>query len=189
MKQLVSSLNRFVKDEAGTASIEFIFAFPFVVLIFCGSFEGAMYTLRTVSLERSVDIVVRDLRLGTLGSISHWALKREICERAIFLGDADDCQQSLQIELQPIDTTNFAMPNIPVVCRDTRVPIDPAVNPDPSGQPYTLGDGNQIILMRVCLQSDPMFPTTVYWGRMNTVSPDGSYSIVSATTFVNEPRD
>jgi hypothetical protein len=186
MRQFFSNWNAFLSDESGTATIEFVLTFPIVVIIFCASFESSLFMLRTVSLERSVDIVVRDLRLGALGSISHWDLKREICDTGILLGNKSDCQKALQIELQPISTVNFAMPAAPVVCRDRNVPINAAVVP--AADQYALGDGNQIMLMRVCLQADPMFPTTVFGVQMNRTGPDGGYSIVTTSTFVNEPR-
>jgi hypothetical protein len=188
MKRFISSWHHFSQDEGGTATIEFLFTFPIVISIFCASFESSFFMIRKVSLERSLDLVVRDLRIGSLGAISHWDLKREICERGAVLGDVDDCQQALQIELQPISTANFAMPAIPVTCRDRSVPIDPVVDPGPPADQYALGDGNQIMLMRVCLQADPMFKTTVFGVRMNTTGPDGGYSIITASTFVNEPR-
>jgi hypothetical protein len=188
MKQVFSSFRRFAQDECGTSTIEFVFTFPIIILIFCASIESSMYTLRAASLERSVDIVVRDLRLGALGSISHWNLKGEICEKGLFLGKLDKCQQALQIELQPISMADVQMPVIPVICRDRTEVIDPAVTPEPPDTEYKLGDGNQIMLMRVCFQADPMFPSTMYGVRINTRGPDGGYSIVTTTTFVNEPR-
>jgi hypothetical protein len=118
--------------------------------------------------------------------VSHWELKGEICSRGSVLGNFDECQRALQIELRPINTADFDMPDIPVVCRDRTQPIDPAVVPSPDA--YALGDGNQVMLMRVCLQVDPMFATTKFGARMNTPGPDGGVSIVATTTFVNEPR-
>lgn len=184
MKQVLSTLKRFLRAEDGTATIEFLFTFPVVVIIFCASFESSFYMVRTVSLERSVDLVVRDLRIGALGSVQHWDLKGEICSRGSVLGA--DCQQNLQIELQPVSTVNFDMPDVPVVCRDRSVPIDPAIQP--AADVYALGDGNQVMLMRVCLQVNPMFGTTAFGVRLNTPGPDGARSIVATTTFVNEPR-
>lgn len=181
------SLRSFLADEAGNSTIEFLFVFPFLIVIFCASFEASYFMIRNVSLERSVDLVVRDLRLGTLGAISHQNLKREICDRAAVLGSLTDCVNSMEIELQPINTANFVMPTVPVVCRDRTEPIDPLVEPTPKNS-FALGDGNQIMLMRVCLRVDPMFASTVFFARINTPAPDGGVSVVTTTTFVNEPR-
>jgi Flp pilus assembly protein TadG len=183
---MAASLRSFLADEGGNPTMEFVLTFPVIIVIFCAGFESSFYMIKSVSLERSLDLVVRDLRLGNLGSISHNQLKAEICGRAAVLGSTTECVKSLRIELQPIDTTSFAMPNTPTTCVDKSQPIDPAI--EPSSTQYTLGDGNQIMLMRVCLQSEPMFPTTVFGARMNRTSADGNYSLITTSTFVNEPR-
>ena len=64
-------LHRFLKDDRGTATIEFLFVFPVIFLIFTASFESSMYMARSIMLDRSVDLVVRQLRLGNYDNISH----------------------------------------------------------------------------------------------------------------------
>ena len=186
MNRVSASLRRFLASEDGNPTVEFVLTFPLVITVFCAAFESSFYMIKSVSLERSLDLVVRDLRLGKLGSISHNQLKTEICSRAAVLGSTSECADGMRIELQPINTASFAMPTTPTTCVDRREPIDPAVEPSPTQ--YALGDGNQIMLMRVCLQADPMFKTTVFGARMNRTSADGNYSLISTTTFVNEPR-
>ena len=186
MIRLASSLRRFLRDEGGSPTIEFVLTFPFVISVFCLGVESSFYMIKSVSLERSLDLVIRDLRLGTLGSISHSQLKHEICSRAAVLGSTAACELGMKIELQPINTVGFAMPTTPTACVDRTQKIDPAIQPSPSE--YALGDGNQIMLMRVCLQADPMFKTTVFGARMNRTGPDGGYSLIATSTFVNEPR-
>jgi Flp pilus assembly protein TadG len=183
---MASTFRRFLADESGNSTMEFVLTFPTIFIIFCAGFESSFYMIKSVSLERTLDLVVRDLRLGNLGAITHNQLKAEICSRAAVLGDTAECVRSLKIELQPIDTATFIMPTTPTTCVDKSQPIDPAVEPTPSE--YALGDGNQIMLMRVCLQSEPMFPTTVFGARMNRTGVDGNYSLVTTSTFVNEPR-
>lgn len=186
MTRLMSSLRRFFRRNDGTSTIEFVLTFPLIIAIFCVSFESSFYMIRSVGLERSLDLVMRDLRLGVLGSITHYGLKTEICERSVVLGNTADCVKALKIELQPVSTASFAMPPTPVACVDRSQNIDPMIEPNPDE--YTLGDSNQIMLMRVCLQADPMFRSTVFGVQMNRTGPDGGYSLVSTSTFVNEPR-
>jgi Flp pilus assembly protein TadG len=183
---MATSFRSFLADESGNPTMEFVLTFPVTIVIFCLGFESSFYMIKSVSLERSLDLVVRDLRLGSLGSISHNQLKAEICGRAAVLGSLTECVRSLQIELQPVSTASFSMPTTPTTCVDKSQPIDPAI--EPSTDQFTLGDSNQIMLMRVCMQSEPMFATTVFFARMNRTSADGNYSLVSTSTFVNEPR-
>jgi hypothetical protein len=176
----------FLKKEDGTATIEFALTFPILIIIFCASFESSFFMVRSVSLERSVDLVVRDLRLGRLGAITSPALKKLICERSSALSDVDKCVQAMAIELTPVSTTNFAMPTTPASCVDRNAPINPPVVPTPPA--FLIGSDNDIMLMRVCLKANPMFATTVFGVRMSNPTADGGYSIVTASTFVNEPR-
>jgi hypothetical protein len=186
MTRVSRILRQFWANEDGSPTIEFVLTFPFVIIVFCAAFESSFYMIKSVSLERSLDLVIRDLRLGSLGSISHFQLKTEICSRAAVLGDTTDCVKGMKIELQPINTANFVMPATPTTCVDRTQDIDPAIEPSPSE--YSLGDGNQIMLMRVCLQAAPMFKTTVFGTQMNRTSADGYYSLITTSTFVNEPR-
>ena len=185
MIRLASSLRRFLRDESGSQTIEFVLTFPFVITVFCAGFESSFYMIKSVSLERSLDLVIRDLRLGSLGAVTHRQLKHEICSRAAVLGSTTACELGMKIELQPINTASFAMPTTPTTCVDRTQKIDPAIEPSPAE--YSLGEGNQIMLMRVCLQADPMFKTTIFGARMNTTGPDGGYSLIASSTFVNEP--
>lgn len=186
IRAMKTSFRNFLSDERGNPTMEFVLTFPVIIVIFCAAFESSFYMIKSVSLERSLDLVIRDLRLGSLGAISHNQLKAEICGRAAVLGSTTECVKSLRIELQPVDTATFLMPNTPTTCVDRRQNIDPAI--EPSTDQYALGDGNQIMLMRVCLQSDPMFKSTVFGAQMNRTSADGYYSLISTSTFVNEPR-
>lgn len=186
MIRLPQSLRRFLRSEDGNPTMEFVLSFPIVIIIFCAAFESSFFMIKSVSLERSLDLVIRDLRLGNLGSVSHNQLKAEICGRAAVLGNTSDCISGMKIELQPVNTATFAMPTTRATCVDRSQPIDPAVEPSPAE--YALGDGNQIMLMRVCLQAEPIFATTVFGARMNRTGADGNYSLISTSTFVNEPR-
>jgi hypothetical protein len=184
----ISSLRRLLEGEEGTSTIEFVLTFPTLIIILCASFESSFFMVRSVSLERSVDLVVRDLRLGKLGVVDPPALKKMICERSSVLGNVANCITAMAIELRPVSTSNFEMPTTPASCVDRRALIDPAVDPTPPPE-FLLGSDNEIMLMRVCLKANPMFRTTVFGVRMNSPTDDGGYSIVTASTFVNEPRD
>jgi hypothetical protein len=186
MIRLYRSFRSLLAREDGTATIEFALTFPVLIIIFCASFESSIFMVRSVSLERSVDLVVRDLRLGKLGIIEPPALKKLICERSSVLGDIAKCVTAMAVELRPVSTTNFAVPSTPASCVDRNALINPTVESTPPT--FILGGDNEIMLMRVCLKANPMFPTTVFGVRMNNPTADGGYSIVTASTFVVEPK-
>ena len=185
MPWAVHSLRRFWQCEDGTASIEFVFVIPLVMMIFLASTESSFYMARHVMLERSLDMTMRELRLGMLGAVTHANLKRLVCARALILGTDASCLQALKIWLQPVDTGTFGMPPLPLRCVDRTQNIDPLL--DPPTAEYARGTANQIMLVRVCFQQNPMFPTTPLGARLIRDSADGGYSLVASSVFVNEP--
>lgn len=181
----MTRLRRFLIDETGTASIEFCFIIPIVMMIFMASVESSMYVARHAMLERSVDIVVRDIRLGNYDTLTHAELKAEICKGGMMASSVQTCIDSMLIWMQPINTADFAMIAPPHGCVDRSEPIDPTF--EPTGTEFAFGADNEIMLMRICLKEDPMFPTSVVGAAMIRNETDGSYALLTTTVFVNEP--
>ncbi len=181
----MNPLRAFLRDETGTASIEFVFVVPIIVTIFTASFESSFYMARHVMLERSVDLVVRDIRLGKYATLTHNALKQKICERSALVESVDTCIKAMKIWLQPISTANFVMAPSPNGCVDRNAVIDPLVA-TPTTE-FKFGVQNEIMLMRVCLKEKPMFPTTAVGAQLIKDGTDGHYGMVTMSVFVNEP--
>lgn len=181
----MTRLRRFLIDETGTATIEFCFIIPIVMMVFMASVESSMYMARHAMLERSVDIVVRNIRLGNFDSLTHAELKAEICNGGMMGRSAQTCIDSMLIWMQPINTADFAMIAPPRGCVDRSEPIDPLF--EPTGTEFAYGSDNEIMLMRICLKEDPMFPTSVVGAAMIENETDGSYALLTTTVFVNEP--
>ena len=181
----MTRLRRFLGDETGTASIEFCFIIPIIMTIFMASIESSMYMARHAMLERSVDIVVRDIRLGNYDSLTHAELKAEICSGGMVGKSVQTCIDSMLIWMQPINTATFAMIAPPRGCVDRSEPIDPLVQP--TGSEFAFGRDNEIMLMRICLKEKPMFPTTAIGAAMIEGETDGHYALLTTTVFVNEP--
>jgi len=176
----------FITDEGGTASIEFCFVIPIIMTIFMASFEASMFMVRHAMLERSIDIVVRDIRLGNYSSLNHTQLKTEICSGGMMATDVATCVKSMRIWMQPISTVDFDMSGVPAKsCQDKRADIAPL--PEPTGAEFGYGSDNDIMLMRICLKEEPMFPTTLVGAGMIKDELDGNYAIMTTTVFVNEP--
>jgi TadE-like protein len=180
----MTRLGRFLRDETGTASIEFVFMFPIVFLIFTASFESSLYMVRHVMFERAVDLVVRDIRLGKMDGISHVDLKRSICRTGMMIGSVNDCVDSMKIWMQPINTADFAMVAPPASCVDKTQNIS---TDDPPGNEFAYGGNNEIMLMRICWKEAPMFPTTAISVRMPVDAADDNYVLIVTSVFVNEP--
>mgnify|MGYP003471901872 CR=1 FL=1 len=183
----------FLADETGTASIEFVLIVPLILTIFFASFESSYYMVRHVMLERSVDILVRDIRLGKMDYMKtmtqaeqHASLKTALCTISI-LNSKQGCVDSMTIWLQAINTADFAMVAPPRSCVDRTEPIDPS-DPGPSTTEFKLGEDNEIMLMRICIKEEPLFPTTIVGaGLIKDGEGDGAYALMTTSIFVNEP--
>lgn len=179
----MNALRTFLKDDSGAATIEFLFVFPILFTIFTASFESSMYMARYVMFERAVDLTVRQLRLRTMVNPTHELLKETICRNGMLIESVTECKQSMKIWMQPIDTGTFAMSAPPRSCVDKSQPID---TDEPPATQYALGVENEIMLLRICMKINPVFPTTAVSVKM-PVEDDGSVVMLVTSTFVNEP--
>lgn len=180
----MNRLIKFLHDERGSASIEFVLVFPIVFTVFTASVESSMYMAKYVMFERSVDKVVRELRLGNYGSITHQALKQKICEAGMLTGSKSGCMNAMKIWMQPIDTGSFAMGSTTVPCVDKAYEINAG---EPLPADFATGADNNIMLIRVCMKEWPMFPTTMGISIKMPVQSDGAVTMIVSSVFVNEP--
>lgn len=176
MIRFLKRLFRDFRREEGTASIEFMFAIPTLMVIFMASCESGYFMVRHVMLERSVDMTMRELRLGLLGNIDHNALRTLICSRTVVL---HSCATNLKIELTPVSTSTWALPTAPPTCIDRSVAIEPLTT-------YIRGGGSEPVLVRVCVRQNAMFPSTGV-GLGLQQDAQGGYALVARSVFVNEP--
>lgn len=179
----MTRITAFLKDEGGSAIIEYLLVFPMVFTIFTASIESSVYMIKFVMFERSIDITVRNLRLGKYGAITHQNLKKEICANGVLGRDPTKCMQVMRIWMQPINTANFSMGSTTPACVDKADDVNTGV---PPANEFSLGVDNEIMLVRVCMKEWPMFPTTGISVKM-PVQSDGSVVMIASTTFVNEP--
>ncbi len=180
MTLLKTLFARFRDTEAGSATIEFVLLFPMIMFLFLTGFEAGYYMVRNVMLERAVDMSVRSVRLSAGNVPTIEGLKKTICSNAAIL---PDCYKSLQIELEPVSMTPGAMAAEagPIRCIDKTSSVDPS-----TATTYSIGSENEMMLVRVCSLSKPLFPTTRLGMGMRADS-EGNYAIVAVAAFVNEP--
>lgn len=173
-------LLRLWRDESGVATIEFLFALPVLLVIFMASFESGLMMTRSIMLEQSLDMVMRELRLGHYTAPDADLLKTEICKRTIVF---NNCSASLRIDLQKISTTTWAMPTKATNCMNNNAAIQ-----TPSTFPSDVRGSNDLILVRACIVVDAMFPLTGLGLKLTRTTADGGgYEIVAVSAFANEP--
>lgn len=176
LKRLTQKLRSFRRAEKGAASVELVIVFPVFFSIFVSSFELAMMNIRAVMVERATDIVVRDIRLMGGGSIEYNDVRAAVCATA---GLIDNCLESIRIEMQPVDLSNWVILSTEMDCIRREEALQPIVN-------FENGQENELMLIRVCAIQDPFFPTFGV-GRSMPKDETGGYIVSASSAFVNEP--
>jgi hypothetical protein len=165
-----------LRREDGTATMEFVLVIPMIMAIFMASFESGLLMTRSIMLEQSVDMTMRELRLGHYPRVTNRLLKDEICSRTIIF---PNCGTSIKIEMQRVSTTDWNFPVTPEHCINRRDVGEPVVS-------LNAGQQNDLMMVRVCVVLDAMFPTTGIAMKL-PLDDDGGYGLVARTAFVTEP--
>jgi Flp pilus assembly protein TadG len=170
-------LNCAWREESGVATIEFVFALPMLLAIFMGSFESGLMMTRSIMLEQSLDMVMRELRLGHYSAPSATVIKEEICKRTVMF---TDCNSNLTVDLQKISTTNWNLPTTAVECVNRSTNVQPPIH-------VTIGQQNDLMLVRACIIVDAIFPGTGIGLDLTQANNGGGYKIIAVSAFANEP--
>lgn len=176
-RRLSANLSRFRQDETGTATIEFVFIFPLMLLILFSTVELGVINLRQIMLDRAMDVTVRDIRLSTGSNMQHDAIRDAICDYA---GMIDDCATSLKLEMVQIDPFAWAPVDSTPDCVDSVEEVDAVTK-------FVTGDSNDLMFLRACLSFEPLFP---HWGLADSIQTDadGRIRLYAASAFVQEPK-
>ncbi|MDQ2093267.1 TadE/TadG family type IV pilus assembly protein [Rhodalgimonas zhirmunskyi] len=170
-------LRRWLKDEAGTATIEFAIMFPVYIVIFFSAVELGMVQYRQSMLERGLDMAVRDIRLGTGTAPQHDDIKQAICDYA---GVLPNCTNNLRLEMIRVDPRNYVAPSNVADCVDHSETSNPV-------RSFVNGDENDSMLLRACLVFRPVFPTAGM-GLQLAKDGAGNAAMTASSAFVQEPR-
>ncbi len=168
-------MGRFIEDQSGNATIEFVIVFPVLMFFVMMVFETGFIATRSVLLERGLDSAARVLRLGTDPTIDHEKLKKLVCENSNILAN---CERDLILEVVELDI-NSAYPQNQANCIDRTEEIEPTITFNPGGR-------NRIMFVRACMIIDPIFPGLgITLGLPKDSS--GGFQLVTYTAFMNEP--
>lgn len=177
------SLRR-ARREDGNATVEFAILFPLFMTVFLSSIESGLMALRYVTLDRGVDLAVRDLRLGLAVDFAdmtpeaaHEELKNRICARTMMV---ENCEQVLFLELINVDPTLWNVPAPNTQCVDRTNTVAPTLNFNP-------GAPNEMMIVRACAIVDPLIPDFGLGASFNKDS-SGGVALISSSAFVNEPE-
>ena len=171
-------LHAFWKDEAATATLEFVIVFPLMMIVFIASFETALILTRQIMLERSLDMSTRVLRLAQGVITDADTVRDTMCSNTTLL---PNCDELLTIDLQLIDRVSYDMPSNNEVCAGRGENI--VIAPD---NEFQVGADNDFLLIRTCLIVDRILPFSGF-GLNLTRDDSGGMHMMATTIFVNEP--
>ncbi len=179
MRRFRNWLRRTARSEDGTATLPFVIFLPFFLTMIVSSVELGMYMVRSVMLERGLDMAVRELRLGNWKNPDADGLRKRICNNALIM---QNCAQNLLIEQRVVSKTTWEPLSSGPTCIDhSSLAMAPADH-------FEAGVSNDIMLLRVCLKVNPVFTTRPFGLKMGAIDGAGQYALVSVAAFVNEPR-
>jgi Flp pilus assembly protein TadG len=176
MMRIANWIRRAWRREDGNATVEFVLAIPVLMTIFTASFESGLFMVRSIMLEQSLDMVMRELRLGHYVAPDAALLKTEVCKRTVIF---PNCEANLTIELREVSTTTWALPTTTATCTDVTKNVQPVTA-------LQIGQQNDLMLVRACIRLTAMFPTTGIGLGLNKDS-QGAYGIIAISAFSNEP--
>lgn len=178
MRQLRSRIRRFLRAEDGNGTVEFAITFPAMLMFMLSGIELGMMILNHSSLERALDLTVRDIRLSTGTAPQHDQIKDLLCDRTGFI---KDCGSNLKLEMVQVDPRNWSGISSAATCTDASKDVQPKTTFKNDAKE------NELMILRACVKVDPVFPTTGL-GKSLTKDGAGQYALVSTTAFVQEPR-
>lgn len=177
IRPVLNRLRRFRKDESGSITlIEFVIMVPLIFSTLLMSVEMGIYSMRQMFLDRGLDLAVRQVRLHTTTPMTHDDIKDRVCT---FSGFLPDCENSLRLEMKPLNPRNFAAFDQAADCVDTSEEVKPV-------RGFVLGAEHELMVLRACVKFKPVFPGT---GLGFAFEKDGAgkAKMISVAAFVQEP--
>ena len=175
---MIASLRSFWRREDGSATAEVVLLFTAMLYPVLLAMETGFIQMRQVMLERAMDVVVRDLRLGDPALEDAETLKQALCDEVLIM---PECERDIMLEMGPVQVADFVGPSTRQACADRSQDVNPVTD-------YTPGTTNELMMLRFCILHDPIMPT-IGLGKVLPREAGGGFALTASTFFVNEPRN
>ncbi len=176
IRYIKNPLRRFRDSEDGSMVVPVALWTPVFFGLILSTIELGTVTIRHTILERSLDMTIRDVRLGTGYQFSHATLKQTICDEAAIL---PDCMDNLHLEMVSLNMRDWTAPIASADCVDTTQAVTPQ-------RTFQHGDSNEMMLIRACYKFKPFTPAAALNASLPKDS-EGYTALVSYSAFVHEP--
>lgn len=187
------------RDVRGSAAVQFAVMLPFLFFMVTLGTDFSMSMVRSVMLERALDIEARNVRIGTRLASDYDGIREGICDRARII---PDCMRRLKLEVRAMPLDSFDPLDQYLDC----VRLDELDIEDTPPSNFFVARQNQIVLVRACAIFRPITPLGGFAQvnmrrRAGEISDEQSrqfmgwkasdfnsyYQLASTTFFVKEP--
>ncbi|MEO1551415.1 MAG: TadE/TadG family type IV pilus assembly protein [Pseudomonadota bacterium] len=169
------AVRRYLSDEGGAATVEFVIIAPLFFAIVFSTFEAGWLMTKSMMLDRGLDMAVRDLRVDLINPATKQNIKKAICDYSKIL---DNCETQIVLEMVNINNIND-YPATNAQCYDRVNTVEPVTG-------FVVGGRSTTMFIRACVVVDPIFPF-LGLGLEMPKDPSGGIRMVSYSAFVNEP--
>lgn len=166
---------RFLKNTKGAAAVEFALVVPLLLAIIFSTLEAGWIMVQSIMLDRSLDMTVRELRLGQIANPTQEKLRARICDGAVVL---TNCSNALAVEFISI-RTDADYPTDEARCINRASTIAPVLR-------FNAGGREQTVFVRACYVVDPITPGLGLSGLLDK-DATGALRIIAKSGFINEP--
>ncbi|MEM9579996.1 MAG: TadE/TadG family type IV pilus assembly protein [Pseudomonadota bacterium] len=180
IRSFKTRLAAFRASENGAPTLEFALVFPAFMMMLMVAVELGVVNLRQIALESRLDSAMRVVRINTNVRYTHDDVRDMICQNADMF---PDCASNLRLEMIPNDPRGYAQLPSTVDCVNSTVPINDAQN---EVRNFSLGNANELVMVRACLLYDPVLPTSLL-ALTRTTDANGKSAHVAVSAFTQEP--
>ena len=167
----------FLRDDRGTATIDFVLWFSLMMVVLLASLELAVINLRHSMLDRAVDLATREIRLSTGDIPSYDETLAMVCNEARI---AANCTQNLRLEMVQVDPRDTSKIPYDTDCQNAEEQPRPVRNFEP-------GQDNDMMMLKACFKYKPILPTAALAKSLEK-DEQGYARLTVTSAFVQEPR-
>lgn len=179
---------KFVRSTRAATTIEFLVWIPLYLVLFMAIFEYGHITMTYAMLERGAHITSREARTEELAkgltdvAEIETAIKTSVCDNTVIV-NKEKCLERTKVsmEIKPFDKPWEPLPS-DFDCEDNITPVPATFSTS------NLGTSGELLVMRICLYMDAIFPTSrLSWGARHA-NEDGEIGLGTSVIYVVEPN-
>ena len=165
-----------LKDTTGAAAVEFAIIAPLFFVMVFSVIEIGWTMTKQMMLDRAMDSVVRELRIGRSEGFTVDYVRDRICSEATIFSS---CSAEMLVEMVPVPAGS-AYPDANATCATESTKVKPVTQFDP-------GHRSEVVFIRSCVGVTPLTPG-IGFGMHLRYNADDGFFMTSESALLNEPE-